>query len=123
MKNIKAKLQTFAGAMMVPIILFVLVGFYVSIGSALSNYAFKNGFLHVLFSLFAQLGFMFMNNLEIWFAIGIAFTLAKKRKGLGCICWDCFLFRLYDDCEKLCRISRMDGRDCPSAGLAAKRIH
>lgn len=81
MKNLRAKLQTFAGAMMVPIILFVLVGFYVSIGSALSNYAFKEGFLHTLFSLFASLGFMFMNNLELWFAIGIAFTLAKKEKG------------------------------------------
>ncbi|MDY3987701.1 MAG: PTS transporter subunit EIIC, partial [Peptoniphilaceae bacterium] len=92
MKNIKAKLQTFAGAMMVPIILFVLVGFYVSIGSALSNYAFKNGFLHVLFSLFAQLGFMFMNNLEIWFAIGIAFTLAKKEKGWAAFAGIVFYF-------------------------------
>ena len=34
MKNIQAKLQTFAGAMMVPIILLVLVGFFVGIGSA-----------------------------------------------------------------------------------------
>ena len=38
MKNIQAKLQTFAGAMMVPIILLVLVGFFVGIGSAFTNY-------------------------------------------------------------------------------------
>lgn len=82
MKNFQAKLQTFAGAMMVPIILFVLVGFYVGIGSAFTNYIVAKGtFLHTLFSLLSSLGFMFMNNLQIWFAVGIAFVLAKKEKG------------------------------------------
>ena len=32
MKNLQAKIQTFAGAMMVPVILLVLVGFFVGIG-------------------------------------------------------------------------------------------
>ena len=43
MKNIQAKLQTFAGAMMVPIILLVLVGFFVGIGSAFTNYILPEG--------------------------------------------------------------------------------
>lgn len=82
MKKVQEKLQTFSGAMMVPIILLVLVGFYVGIGSAFTNYLVSEGtFLHTVFSLISSLGFMFMNNLQVWFAIGIAFSLAKKEKG------------------------------------------
>lgn len=82
MKNIQAKLQTFAGAMMVPIILFVLVGFYVGIGAAFTNYITPEpSIIHTFFAMITSLGFMFMNNLQIWFAVGIAFTLAKKEKG------------------------------------------
>lgn len=82
LKKLQEKLQTFAGAMMVPIVLLVLVGFYVGIGSAFTNYILSEGtVLHSLFSMISNLGFMFMNNLQLWFAIGIAFTLAKKEKG------------------------------------------
>ena len=81
-KKVQDKLQSFSGAMMVPIILLVLVGFYVGIGSAFTNYIIPDGtMIHTLFSLITSLGFMFMNNLQLWFAIGIAFTLAKKEKG------------------------------------------
>ena len=45
MKNIQAKIQTFAGAMMVPVILLVLVGFFVGIGSAFTNYILPEGSL------------------------------------------------------------------------------
>ena len=84
MKNIQAKLQTFAGAMMVPIILLVLVGFFVGIGSAFTNYILSEGtILYKIFSMITNLGFMFMNNLQLWFAVGIAFTLSKKEKGWG----------------------------------------
>lgn len=90
MKKIQEKLQSFAGAMMVPIILFVLVGFYVGIGFAFMNYILPNvlpaenffgKFVTSLFSMLAGQGFLFMNYLPIWFAVGIAFTLAKKEKG------------------------------------------
>lgn len=82
MKNIQAKLQTFAGAMMVPIILLVLVGFFVGIGSAFTNYILSEGsILYNLFTMITNLGFMFMNNLQLWFAVAISFTLAKKEKG------------------------------------------
>jgi maltose/glucose PTS system EIICB component len=96
MKNIQAKLQTFAGAMMVPIILLVLVGFFVGIGSAFTNYILSEGtILYKLFSMITNLGFMFMNNLQLWFAVGIAFTLAKKEKGwaafAGLILFFCFI--------------------------------
>ena len=50
MKNIQAKIQTFAGAMMVPVILLVLVGFFVGIGSAFTNYILPEGSL--LYKLF-----------------------------------------------------------------------
>lgn len=80
--NLQAKLQTFSGAMMVPIILLVLVGFYVGIGAGLTNYVLPKGsFVATLVNMLVSLGFMFMNNLQLWFAVGIAFTLAKKEKG------------------------------------------
>ena len=96
MKQIQAKLQTFAGAMMVPIILLVAVGFYVGIGSAFTNYILTEGtLLHSLFSMITNLGFMFMNNLQLWFAVAIAFTLAKKEKGwaafAGLVMFYCYM--------------------------------
>lgn len=79
MKNIQAKLQTFAGAMMVPIILLVLVGFFVGIGSAFTNYILEEGTLfYNLLTMITNLGFYFMNTLQLWFAVAISFTLAKK---------------------------------------------
>lgn len=96
MKNIQAKLQTFAGAMMVPIILLVLVGFYVGIGSAFTNYILTEGtLLYNLMSMVTNLGFLFMNNLQLWFAVAIAFTLAKKEKGwaafAGLVMFYCYM--------------------------------
>lgn len=82
MKAIRGRLQQFAGAMMTPIILLVLVGFFVGIGSAFTNYILPEGTF--IFSLFAQItsiGFMFMNYLPVWFAVALAFALAKKEKG------------------------------------------
>ena len=90
MKRLQEKLQQFAGAMMVPIILFVLVGFYVGIGFAFMNYIlpqwlpatnFFGQFVKSIFNMLAGMGFLFMNYLPIWFAVGISFTLAKKEKG------------------------------------------
>lgn len=96
MKNIQAKIQTFAGAMMVPVILLVLVGFFVGIGSAFTNYILPEGtLLYKLFSMITSMGFMFMNNLQLWFAVAIAFTLAKKEKGwaafAGLIMYFCYV--------------------------------
>ncbi|WP_246448920.1 PTS transporter subunit EIIC [Erysipelothrix inopinata] len=96
LKKIQGKLQTFSGAMMVPIILLVLVGFYVGIGSAFTNYILPEGsFFSNMFAMFTNLGFMFMNNLQVWFAVGIAFALAKKEKGwaafAGIVMYMCFI--------------------------------
>lgn len=78
----KGKIQKFAGAMMIPVILFVIVGFYVGIGSAFTNYILTpKTFLHTLFSMFESIGFMVMRFLPFWFAVGISFGLAKKEKG------------------------------------------
>lgn len=82
MKKIQEKLQSFAGAMMVPIILFVLVGFYVGIGSAFTNYIIPgDNIIKTIFGMFAAMGFTFMNYLPVWFSVGIAFAMAKKEKG------------------------------------------
>ena len=81
--------------MMVPVILLVLVGFFVGIGSAFTNYILPEGtLLYRLFSMITNLGFMFMKNLQLWFAVAIAFSLAKKEKGWaafsGLILYCCF---------------------------------
>lgn len=96
MKKFQAKLQTFAGAMMVPIILLVLVGFFVGIGAAFTNYILPEGtFLYKIFSMLTNLGFMFMNNLGLWYAVALSFTLAKKEKGwaafAGLIMFYCYM--------------------------------
>ncbi len=98
MKKLQERLQSFSGAMMVPIILFVLVGFYVGIGSAFTNYILKDdNLIKTIFGMFSSMGFMFMGYLPIWFAVGISFTLAKKEKG-----WAAFtgliLFMSYITC-------------------------
>lgn len=97
--NIQAKLHMFSGAMMVPIILLVLVGFYIGIGSGLTNYVLPEGsLLSTLIGMLVSLGFMFMNNLQLWFAVAIAFTLAKKEKGwaafAGVVMYLCFVSSL-----------------------------
>ncbi|MDI9531778.1 MAG: PTS transporter subunit EIIC [Chloroflexota bacterium] len=90
MKSMRAKIQSFAGAMMVPVILFVLVGFYVGVGAGLTNYILPEilpadsvvvKFITAVINMFVHMGFLFMNFLPVWFAVGIAFTLAKKEKG------------------------------------------
>ncbi|SHJ54937.1 PTS transporter subunit EIIC [Paramaledivibacter caminithermalis] len=91
----REKLQSFAGSMMVPIILLVLVGFYVSIACSFTGYILTEGtFLHTIFSIFADIGFMIMRYLPFWFAIGVAFGLAKKEKGwaafAGFVMFMCF---------------------------------
>lgn len=96
MKKIQEKLQSFAGAMMVPIILLVLVGFYVGIGAAVTNYMVKgDNIVNTIFGMFTSMGFTFMNYLPLWFAVGISFTLAKKEKGwaafAGIVMFFCFI--------------------------------
>lgn len=96
MKKLQEKLQLFAGAMMVPIILFVLVGFYVGIGSAFTNYIITDkNILNTIFKMFSDMGFTFMNYLPLWFSVGISFALAKKEKGwaafAGLVFFFCFI--------------------------------
>ena len=81
-QRIQGKLQQFAGAMMVPIILLVAVGLFVGVGAAFTNYILPEGsLLWRVADVFVQMGFKFMNTLPMWFAVGIAFTMAKKEKG------------------------------------------
>lgn len=97
LRKIQGKLQTFAGAMMVPIILLVMVGFFVGIGSAFTNYILSpGGILYNIFSMLSSCGFFFMNSLQMWFAVAIAFTLAKKRERLGSLCWISTILYLYE---------------------------
>jgi len=78
----REKLQSFAGSMMIPIILLVIVGFYVSIAMSFTGYILTEGtLLHALFSAIASIGFMIMRYLPFWFAVGVAFGLAKREKG------------------------------------------
>lgn len=95
MKDMKEKLQSFSSSMMIPIILLVIVGFYVSIASSFTGYILTEGtFLYTIFSVIASIGFMIMTYLPFWFAVGVAFGLAKREKGWaafsGLIMFMCF---------------------------------
>lgn len=97
-QSLRGKLQTFSGAMMVPVILLVIVGFYVGIGAAFTNYILPEGnILHTIFGMLTGIGFTIMRNLPIWFAVGIAFALSKKEKGWGALT-GLFLFFAYFSC-------------------------
>ncbi len=88
----KDKLQVFAGAMMTPIIVMVVAGIFIGIGSAFYNVqnaqALGLGWLivegnpiHSFFKLINDLGFMVMGYLPLFFTIAITFSLAKREKG------------------------------------------
>ncbi|MEG0296879.1 MAG: PTS transporter subunit EIIC [Clostridium sp.] len=92
----KDKLQVIAGAMMIPVILLVVAGVFIGLGSAfvnMDNVAALNltwliqdgGFLHSFFKVINDLGFMVMRFLPIFFATSIAFGLSKKEKGWGAL--------------------------------------
>ncbi|WP_248734377.1 PTS transporter subunit EIIC [Neobacillus rhizosphaerae] len=91
---LKNKIQVISGAMMIPIILLVVAGVFIGIGSAfvnmenvaalgLAGIIKEGGFLHSFFRVINDLGFMVMRFLPIFFAVGIAFGLSKKEKGWG----------------------------------------
>ncbi|WP_240035161.1 PTS transporter subunit EIIC [Neobacillus notoginsengisoli] len=88
----KAKIQVFAGSMMIPVILLVVAGIFIGVGAAFANienvnalhlgWLIKEGNLvHSFFVVINSLGFMVMRFLPVFFAVGIAFGLAKKEKG------------------------------------------
>ena len=80
--NFTAKLQYFGGAMMIPIIILVVCGFCMGIGSPFANFIFPQGSIPWVFaSLLMRIGSMIMSNIPIWFTVGIAFGLARQNKG------------------------------------------
>lgn len=98
MNNWKKKLsqmfQTLAGAMMIPVILLVIAGIFIGIGTPFSNVEnlramqldgiiVEGGFIYSIFSVINSLGFMVMRYLPLFFAIGIGFGLSNKDKGWG----------------------------------------
>lgn len=90
----KNKIQVISGAMMIPIILLVVAGVFIGIGSAFVNMENvaalgldgiikEGGLIHSFFLVINDLGFMVMRFLPIFFAVGIAFGLSKKEKAWG----------------------------------------
>lgn len=92
----KDKLQVLSGAMMIPVILLVVAGVFIGIGSAfanpenlallgLDNVIKEGSILYSTFNVINSLGFMVMRFLPIFFVVGIAFGLSKKEKGWGAL--------------------------------------
>lgn len=88
----KDKLQVFAGAMMTPIIVMVVAGLFIGIGSAFYNidnaqalglgWLIQEGnIIHQFFGIINDLGFMVMSYLPLFFTVAITFSLAKREKG------------------------------------------
>ena len=79
--NMKKNIQKFAGGMMTAIILLVIVGFFVGIGTGFQQLTTKGSFMNAVWGSFNTIGFKIMGFLPLWFTIGLAFTLAKGEKG------------------------------------------
>ncbi|GGP07711.1 PTS transporter subunit EIIC [Oceanobacillus neutriphilus] len=88
----KERIQAFAGSMMIPVILLVVAGIFIGIGSAFANmenvealhlgWLIQEGnFLHGFFVIINDLGFMVMRFLPVFFAVGLSYGLARKEKG------------------------------------------
>lgn len=88
----KDKIQVFAGAMMTPIIVMVVAGLFIGIGSAFYNIdnvqalglggiIVEGNFIHSFFKIINDLGFMVMRFLPLFFTVAITFSLAKREKG------------------------------------------
>ena len=88
----KDKLQVFAGAMMTPIIVMVVAGLFIGIGSAFYNLdnaaalglggiIVEGNIIHSFFKIINDLGFMVMRFLPLFFTVAITFSLAQREKG------------------------------------------
>ncbi|MFA1562782.1 PTS transporter subunit EIIC [Aliivibrio fischeri] len=76
------KVQALAGGMMVSIIVLVIAGIFIGIGAGVVNQmSVQDSVLFAFFKLMLDLGLMVMRNLPPFFAIGLAFALAKSEKG------------------------------------------
>ena len=76
------KVQALAGGMMVSIIVLVIAGIFIGIGAGVVNQmASQDSVIFAFFKLMLDLGLMVMRNLPPFFAIGLAFALAKSEKG------------------------------------------
>lgn len=80
-EKLKGVFQQFAGAMMLPIIVLVMAGFCVGFGAPLSLLLPENSLPQMIFKIISSMGSMAMNNIPLWFVIGITFGLAKQEKG------------------------------------------
>ncbi|MDF7637998.1 PTS transporter subunit EIIC [Lactobacillus sp. ESL0791] len=88
----KEKMQTFGKAMLVPISLVALGGLLLGVGGAFTNEAtvaalginwasYSTTFIFKLFEVIKALGDAIFGNLSVLYAVGVAFSLAKREKG------------------------------------------
>ncbi|ARP39507.1 PTS transporter subunit EIIC [Vibrio syngnathi] len=76
------KVQALAGGMMVSIIVLVIAGIFIGVGAGVVNQmSATDSVIWAFFKLMLDLGLMVMRNLPPFFAIGLAFALAKSEKG------------------------------------------
>ncbi|GLO62888.1 PTS glucose transporter subunit IIBC [Vibrio sp. MACH09] len=76
------KVQALAGGMMVSIIVLVIAGIFIGVGAGIINQmSSSDSVIWAFFKLMLDLGLMVMRNLPPFFAIGLAFALAKSEKG------------------------------------------
>jgi len=80
-EKLKGLFQLFAGAMMIPIIALVAAGFCVAFGAPIAMLCPAGSVFQIFFLFLQKIGVFVVNNSSIWFAIGIAFGLAKQEKG------------------------------------------
>lgn len=118
--KLQSKLQYLGGSMMIPIILLVVCGFCMGIGSPLANFILTPGsFLHTLAVLFMRIGGMIMGNLPVWFAIGLSFGLTKENKGWAALIAVFMLFSINNTIQTLLSMNGITAATCNVDGFVA----
>ena len=118
--KLQSKLQYLGGSMMIPIILLVVCGFCMGIGSPLANFILTKGsILHTIAVLFMRIGGMIMGNLPVWFSIGLAFGLTKENKGWAALIAVFMLFSINNTIQTLLSMKGITAATCNVDGFVA----
>ncbi|MBJ7222219.1 MULTISPECIES: PTS transporter subunit EIIC [unclassified Brenneria] len=80
--NILKKLQAFSKAMIGPVLFLPIVGLLIAIASIITNKAFitEGSYLYIFGKYISSILWAIMNNLSLFFCLGLALGMAKKRK-------------------------------------------
>lgn len=84
--NFQASFQSFAGGMMIPIIVLVVCGLLMGFASPFANFILEKGTVPwQLAKILMKIASLIIHNVPLWFVIGITFGLSRQNKGYAAL--------------------------------------